>query len=482
MKRPELIYWRGSGEVRSDLLQAIKVVGYDLTTVSEIDDVLKRKAEDLPGIVVVDASAGEAEASQRVIEMSAAGPLSQTPIIFLSYQATKRSAVLKKTFAKFLPIDIPFRLQVLLEKFLELCPVPTAAAAPEIAAELAAQPPVVVATATSAGPVVAPARVVIKTCDPSKIKPNYGGEFFALADTLDRVDDNLLLPVHPQRDQLVRALNTMTAQDEWMGLHARRVGFLSSALATALGIEGERDRRIRTAGLFLNWGLLERFPHYASHDLLLLSEERYLKLIGNAFSESARFVRESIQDPGAAQTIQDVANIVLLNSHPADAVALIDAHCVLTPELADRSSWAKLQWDPYGVHRVVRKFIDGEPFQFSQDVVHAISRAMSEAASVRLLLNPLPPLPDEASGQYEGKLISEAQREAEQLFHVKKQLSMQLADLRPGMRLSQPIISWDGKLILRANVSLSEDLIERLLRLSAVRPVRPPVAVLAAAP
>jgi len=484
MKQPELVYWRGSGEVRSDLLQAVKVVGYSLTVVTDIDEVLKRTPDAFPGLIVVDASAGEAEASQRVIEVSAAQKLGTVPFIFLSYQATKRSAVLKKTFSKFVPIDIPFRLQELLEKLLELCPVNVAQDAPETKAEEQGKTTQILRDAILRDPggrqPADTKKLVIRNADPTKLVSGYGGEFFSLADKLDRIDDQALLPAHPNKDLLIRALNAMTNQSEWLGLHSRRVSYLSSVLANSLGLGPERDLKIRTTGLLLNWGLREYSALTISHDILLNPEVEMLGEISRAYLESARFVRESLEDEGVAKIIEDISAIILSADNLPTDDSLIDAHCALVPELADRGSWAKGIWDPYGAHRAVRKFLNSDPFPLTPAVVIAASRALSEASSVRLFLEPLPLLTEGAEEPgSDAQIIAEAEREAARIFEVKKQLSVELSDLRPGMKLSRPIISWDGKLILKANVDLSEELIIRLWRLSTLRPVRPPVAILA---
>ena len=475
MTQPELIYWKGSGDVRSDLLQAIRVVGYRLNVVSDIDEVLKRPPQNLPGLVVVDASAGEAEASQRVIEMSAANILGGVPIIFLSYQATRRSAVLKKTFKTFLPIDIPFRLQTLLEKLIEVCPVNQDENQLEAISIVTGEPikpsPTVVIPAL--------AKVFIREGDPSNLKLTYGGEFFALAKDLSKVDDSLIIPAHPKKDELIKALNTMTSASELAGLRARRVAFLSSAIANSLGLSAEVDRNIRVAGMFLNWGLRDALPRYLRHDFLLLNDEKVTLIVGSAFANSAKYVREILSDVDAAAIIDEVSKIILLQPTDADANLLVCAHCALAPELTDRSSWNNEFWDMHGVYRTLRKLEDGAIFSISPQVASSLSRLLSEASATRLQLDAIPPLPEAGLEEdYDLKAMHEAQREAETLFSQSTKKDVALTDLKPGMRLARPIIGVDGKLILRSNISLTEELIQNIWRLTTIRPVRPQVSVL----
>lgn len=471
MRQPELIYWRGSGEVRSDLLQAIRVVGYELTVLSDIDELLKRSPDAWPGLIVVDASGGEAEASQRVIEVSAAQKLAHVPWIFLSYQATKRSAVLKKTFTKFIAVDIPFRLQDLLARLLELCPVQSSSAAaaaetssPETAPSLAeARIPSGVAAKAQAPQ--------IKNLDPTKLLSGHGGEFLVLAERLDCVNDQILVPDSPNRDAVILGLNQITGRDLWMGLHARRVSYLSSAVATKLGLSAERDRVIRTAGLLLNWGLKDKPLLYATHDLLLEPTEKFIRALGDAFTASAIFARERAKDPEVAQIIEQIVRIITSENVPADDPALLDATCALVPELIDRSAWSKEQWDPYGAYRAVHRLFKGFPFRFDEKVTTAVAKALSEASAIHRTLNP----PAEDGRE---PVAIEAQREAASLFQSVSSSQVEVADLEVGMKLSSPIISWDGRLILRSNITLDSELVMRLWKLSTVRPMRPPVTVL----
>jgi len=477
MTQPELIYWKGSGDVRPDLLQAIRVVGYRLNVVSDIDEVLKRPPQNLPGLVVVDASAGEAEASQRVIEMSAASVLGPVPIIFLSYQATRRSAVLKKTFKTFLPIDIPFRLQTLLEKLLEICPIEKPGDGKPEAISIVTGEPLKPAATLVAIPAIA--KVLIREGDPSKLKLTHGGEFFALAEELSRIDDSLLIPAHPKKDELVKALNAMTAASDLAGLRARRVAFLSSAIAHSLGFSAEVDRNIRVAGMFLNWGLKDALPRYLKHDFLLLKDEKITLIVGSAFASSAKYVRETLSDAAAAAIIDEISKIILLQSTGSDTSLLVRAHCALAPELTDRSAWSNEFWDTNGVYRTLRKLEEGTVYKISPQVINSLGRVLSEASATRLQLDEIPPLPDATSEEdFDLKTMRAAQAEAENLFSKVSQKDVALSDLKPGMRLARPIIGVDGKLILRSNISLTEELIQNIWRLTTIRQVRPQVSIL----
>ena len=52
-----------------------------------------------------------------------------------------------------------------------------------------------------------------------------------------------------------------------------------------------------------------------------------------------------------------------------------------------------------------------------------------------------------------------------------------LAGLLPGMTLSRPLLSFDGREILPSNLSLDQDLIWRIWQLAALRPLNAPLVI-----
>ena len=70
-----------------------------------------------------------------------------------------------------------------------------------------------------------------------------------------------------------------------------------------------------------------------------------------------------------------------------------------------------------------------------------------------------------------------AKAEAKSLFDQTPVTSLHLPRLQPGMVLAEPILGINGRLVLRANVRLDQDLIWRLWELSAISTLTSPVKV-----
>ena len=62
-------YWRGSAEVRQDLLRLLCGRGLEVVQKRTLEEILDDAPKEDPAVLLVDATGGEREASQRVLEI-----------------------------------------------------------------------------------------------------------------------------------------------------------------------------------------------------------------------------------------------------------------------------------------------------------------------------------------------------------------------------------------------------------------------------
>lgn len=467
---PQMIYVRGSGDVRTDLLSALHAHGYAPHVFTGLDEVVKLCAFGSPALIIVDASAGEAEASQRFVELSSAGVLQAVPIVFISRQATKRSVVLKKQFQTFIAVDVPFRMNALLEALQKICP-PERRGEPS-AAQAESRPESAPAALEKISP-TAPEILAISKPDPSNLVASYGGELLAQAADASHFDDALLIPAHPAHELIATLLGKMAERNPWLGAHVRRTAFVASAVANNLELGTERDASIRIAGLLLNWGSSES-RDLVQHDVFLTADERMLVTLADAFEQSAHQLRERLQDDLAIRIMIAMANTLRARPVSEDPNVVFDAQCTLATELVDRACWSNGSWNAFGAHRSLRKLAQGEPIPFDRLVVESLKRIIVEAATARQPAASPIAIEDFPDRQ----LIEEALKEAQTLFAGREQVGLKIIDLKPGMRLSMPLLSLDGRLLLRSNTFLDQEMIWRIWKLASIRAVKPPIHVL----
>ena len=493
MSSSQILYWRGSGEVRADVLMALSAAGYSVETVGSFDEVLTLVDKTDVELLVVDASTGEGEASNRVVELSGAYSLHHLPVIFLSYQASKRSEVLRKEYQTFLPVDVPLNLAKLLEQIRKLVPLPSDTTAQvdqesdleEQAADFDLSGPSTMDEPEPARKMSESAKKQGKTSgsyriqsvrekDPTQLVNSYGGETLYAGSSLAAFNDALLLPDHPTRETLERLLGDFTKHNEWLGLHVRRCTFVSGALATSLGLSAQQNSFVRTLAILLQWGFLDSTKNSAITVDPFSAQQRYeLEDLVQAFKRSAEHVKNDLQDPGLEHAILEIAS--LISSEIPRAVTL-EEQVVLGSDLINRATWNSGLWDHFGNHRAIRRMRENFPAAFHPKVLGAIARVLAEAAANSELA--IEQYTDrETERDTNSQVARTAIQEAVLKFGETGHLAIQIADLKPGMLLVRPLLSWDGKVILEADTSLDQELIERLWQLATIRPFKPPVLV-----
>lgn len=462
----DILYWRGNSEVRSDILAVVRGSGYTIQVLPSFEGVLDQVRKKKPRAVIVDASGGDHEVGDRIVMLSDATLLHRVPIIFLGNHATLKTQTLKKQYERLLAIDLPFNLIAMLEGLRELAPLPTAA--PQVVELAKPAPPA--SGEDEFIPAQKPPKVTRLVKPPKSVGETLRRGLIASAE-----GDATLVGAHPNQPIFLRALSQLTEKNPWLGNHGRRVAGVSSALGTALGHSDEDGQIVRRAALVLNWGLREQRPFYSSVDLFFPENEIYLARILAGFRASAKFLTQIINDEAGAKVILDACEALDTSSaiEPTDSKHLT----MLVSEFVDRAVWGSGRWDPFGAHRAIRRLRQGVPLAIDSELLDATSRVLVDATSTQVE-STTPELPPKFMLPPADKaLVDDAIKEAITLFSDVGQITLPLPDLRPGMVLARPLISEDGRLVLRSNVEVSEEILHRLMQLSMIRPLRAPVVL-----
>ena len=458
----EVIYWRGRGEERTDLIEILKSRGVVVYITRQLDEVLKHVKEQKPKAIIVDASSSEAEASERIVELGAARGLFDISVAFLAKRAAMRVEPLQQDFRNLMPFEVPFRISSFFSEFRPFASI--------------------VEEEDSAGQERAK-RLALATAeqDPAHLVSTRGGRLLAWARDASAFDDELLLPQHPNREVLYGAVQDMTAADPWLGAHARRSAFVSSAIASSLGFGEKRDADLRTAGLMLNVGLSTSSAELRRLDLFRgdLSPQQVHEFAAQ-LKRTADSVLEDLGDDRTSRLIVVMAELIEGATPAEDRSLLRDAQCALGVELIDRACWRSGEWDLLGARRAFRHLRDSRLIG-DRDISHNLGRVLGEAVA--------------NSGRHENRSFrfldpelrklrmheaEEAVRQAADLLGKNSLSTVEVYGLEPGMMLARPLFSLDGVLLLPARTCLDRETIFRLWQLSTVRALRSPIEVFAA--
>ena len=440
--KKDVVYLHGSAELRSDIIGALDSAGYEIHKCRELEELRSILDTCSPAFVIVDASAGENEASERVLEISSQPVYHKLPLIFISTKADSRAQVLKRNCESVLPINVPYSLKNVLISVHQFCQEQANTAAEE-------------------------KESMIET----------PGAQFALAKRVSFFEDDSLLENHPQSADLKKVLNTLSERSEWLGLHARRVGYLAESMASSLNIAKGRADNITAVGYSLNLGLLEDLEEFRGIDLFKSTSVENVNKLVRTYLNSAHMARMHLQNETVESTIKVMADLLQLRPAKETNQELIeDAQFAMLADLADRACWGEFGWDASGARRVIRKLSNGFDFIPNKEIKLSLARVM-----VNAILSSSKNLSIYGEGAqkstHDQELISHEIAQASELYPREQRLEVKISDLEPGMKLTDPLVSNDGHLIVSAGTKLNSDSIWRLWRLIGLRPFRDSVEV-----
>ena len=579
-----IFYWRGSAEVRQDIISSLTASKYRVAQFRSIGEIVGRVDRDAPSVLIVDGTGGSREASRMVMELGGTEKLYHLHIVFVGQQATKRCESLANNFASTTPVDIPYRLvslmqwlEVLLEEgedlqetapdfteekepaerveepqslpgteAVESLPEETAGSRKEEGVEAAAlesvqleeiseraqetgasdvttvlhadedtssaeQPPKIVRDpqiATEAAeraaaekhktserskrfrrieentPVIR-ARIAANP-DPLKLDKSLGGEVFAIARDPDDYQDEYLLP-KLKGANISEMLKGLSDEDRWLGAHAKRAAFVSSAMGAKLGFGEERDKTLRVAALFLNWAFRDRPVDLLRYNLIAKPDEQAAGNLADIYNQSALVVEQRLHESRAAAVIRLISDILRHAAPPAkDENLREEAELVFAIELAARACWSLGFWNPAGAYKAIRYYRSPGSLITKGKIQAAMIKMLGEAVTVHITVgNAFSTLfedPDLAAiKQKERAAITEiAIAAAAQKLALRKgkKMIVEIADLVPGMLLLQPILARDGRVIIDADVTLNKEMLYHLWQLASIRALQGEVEVL----
>jgi hypothetical protein len=433
--REPIFYWRGNAEVLTDILDALASRGDLVVQCRSVEELVEKVSEHEPRLLIVDASSGEREASDRVVELSGATRLFPVPTAFISSQASKRISVLQRSFLSLRPIDFPYNVESVLGQLDLMSSVDEDPREKEKRKQAEKER----------------RRLLHCHADPGQLRGSCGGALFGLASSAEDFDDAVLIPKSTVRPAIELNLKEMALRSPWLAVHARRVSYLSSSTSSQLNLGQTWDAPVRIASLFLNWDGKAGREDSAKENVFRTLNGEAITRIQNNLSSGAAFVEKEIKDPKAASLLKSAAE-VLEKGTQDDSPEAAAAYCMLTAELIDRACFENGAWNLFGAYTCVRRIREKALFLNNDKINHAFLRALSEAGSSKVTV----------VNFFGADALSP--RDAEINIH----------ELHEGMVLEQPLETLDGKTLLHAKTRLTRNTVLDLWQLGLIRALRRP--------
>jgi len=254
--------------------------------------------------------------------------------------------------------------------------------------------------------------------------------------------------------------------------HILRTTVLVGRVMEALQVSPARRDAGAGAALAYAWGFGDEDPELVRQTYLSRRHRDVRTKLTHGLERSAARVDAELGRADIAEIIRCFGALVAhdpLEGISAEVVEL--SMIVFGAESVARICYQSGWWNPRHAYKVLQRLESGWFGDLPPQVATALAKIVAGAVSERprsfivpRRLRTDPRLLALARAHREATLRSDEHR-------------VELADLIPGMRLSRPVETFDGATVLEADLKLDHDLIWRLWRLSAIRPLNGPLVI-----
>lgn len=276
----------------------------------------------------------------------------------------------------------------------------------------------------------------------------------------------------PTGEQIQKVIESIcTGAGKWGKAHIHRTAFLSNQIIDALDIDKEIKEHTKTAAFLYTWCVAEADQELLRKEYIRTKNSSFRKELCSKIKDSAVKIAIELQLATAGNIVATLGRIVGGEEQVTNEGISVAASSIMAADLVDRSCWRSGYWNPRGVYYLMSRFKSGQVKDVHPAVLCCVIKMLSEAVSATSTRFLLP-----KRLRKDAHLNQEAQRNAEQAIGA-HETKVEIGALAPGMRLTRPLMAFDGRRILDEDMVLDEDLIWRIWQLSAVRPLNAPMVV-----
>lgn len=286
--------------------------------------------------------------------------------------------------------------------------------------------------------------------------------------TVDQLAE--IRPSDPRTAALAEECHSKT--DDWGRGHIERVAVTSDRMINVLGPQSGFDESARAAVSLYSYSF-STSPQLMKRDYTAEASSDMRATLQAKIRESSGLIEKI--DAKAAEIISQVADLVGGELVTSDDLGLI-ASTIMAADLMDRLCQKDGRWNPHGAYSLIRKIRGGQIKQLHPKVLSCIVVYVTEAVNTEASILLLPKLP-----RYVRETLRNI-RTCKKLPLSESEVALPLCELLPGMKISQPVLAFDGTQLIPAGLVLDQDLISRLWQLCTVKPLLIPLITLTDSP
>lgn len=256
-----------------------------------------------------------------------------------------------------------------------------------------------------------------------------------------------------------------------LAVKIHRVNFLSKQIISALCDDPQLIENAKAAGILFNWSLTKEQKIYLKKDYIALKSKAFRRDLCSKVKDSAVKCAVDLAQNKIAEIISKIGKLIGREEEVSNDPVSIAASTIAAVDMIDRACWQSNHFSSRAAYKVMVMAKTGQLSEMHPAVLCCIIKVLSEALASNIKVFLIP-----RKMRKDPELMKAAQATRD-LVAGEGEKKVEIDKLTPGMRLSRPLIAFDGREILEGDMVLDQDLIWRIWQLSLVRPLNAPLVI-----
>jgi hypothetical protein len=298
---------------------------------------------------------------------------------------------------------------------------------------------------------------------------NLGGKEYMFASDANQIADKSYLPSDTMVLEITQDITKRMSK--WSAGHIHRTAFVTNNILRSLNIDSETQEKAKMAAMLFAWAIEQGSEELTRVDYSSANADEMRDKLSAKVEESAEKITAELGEPVVGEIVQTLAKLITGNTIDEMDDVTRAAAAIFAADLMDRACWQSGTWNPASAHRILNKCKNGEIEGIPPDIIVCLLKIMLEAVEATAPKRMLPrsvannaALVEMAKNHHKAKINDNERR-------------IPISHLKPGMKLTRPLVAYDGKTIIPENVVLDTDIIWRIWSLSAVRALNSPLVI-----
>ena len=297
---------------------------------------------------------------------------------------------------------------------------------------------------------------------------DLGGGTYSSGDiSLEYLAENNMLPDDEAAREAIKTLAIDAGR--WGRHHLARTSFMAQKIVGAMNPDKALQENLKASGFLYAWSFAGNNPALLQKPYLEEGTEAVRAELCSKIKDSAMSALSSLRLEQASQILMSTARMIGKELSSGEDDVSITASALVAADLSSRICYTGGSWNPRRAYALIHTLKRNEGQELHPAVMACTVKILAEGLAARI---PITLIRKEL--RFNKEFMAGMRAEAKKpVGDGEKRIA--LSALEPGMKLSQPIRSLDGREILSPDLILDEDLIWRLWQLSAIRPLFSPI-------